>query len=476
MHTLAELIYSFDMQKSKLLNSATKKSCGIALALLVSTATLKAQSDTSFVPRTLHGVKDYRTWSIGVHGGILAPSVLIGGHNDFSKSEATFGYGLYVKKQITHALGIQADFLRGSLKGNNDRNLGNGENAQQDNPYSSFKTDLNWAASLSGVLTLGNISWLHNKSVLQPYVTAGVGYMSYTPTMVPVGTTTSVRYDASGESHELFIPVGMGVKTTLSRGINLDLGYNMYFVDQGNVDGYRTGRNDKFSYGHLGLEFALGKKSKPQLSVSNPVSLMYQDLYSQNEALKAQMAAIKVPEPKPDPRVAALQDELAKMKADSDGDGVSDYFDKCPGTPAGTKVDGSGCPLPKVEPAKEPTKRVVTEEDNKVVKNVVQSLEFETGKSAIKKSSLSSLNTLAKVMNDKGYNLKLAGHTDNVGNANKNLALSKERAEAVKKYLVSRGVEPTKIETIGFGDTQPIASNSTAAGRQENRRVEFNLY
>ncbi|NGM89203.1 OmpA family protein, partial [Parapusillimonas sp. SGNA-6] len=72
--------------------------------------------------------------------------------------------------------------------------------------------------------------------------------------------------------------------------------------------------------------------------------------------------------------------------------------------------------------------------------------------------------------------LKLAGHTDNTGSRELNLRLSKERAEAVKNYLVSKGANPSRIEATGYGPDQPIASNATAAGRQQNRRVEFTLY
>jgi OOP family OmpA-OmpF porin len=69
-----------------------------------------------------------------------------------------------------------------------------------------------------------------------------------------------------------------------------------------------------------------------------------------------------------------------------------------------------------------------------------------------------------------------AGHTDNTGSMELNLRLSKERAEAVKAYLVSQGVNASRIEATGYGPNQPIASNATAAGRQENRRVEFTLF
>ncbi|MNI98745.1 putative lipoprotein YiaD precursor [compost metagenome] len=77
---------------------------------------------------------------------------------------------------------------------------------------------------------------------------------------------------------------------------------------------------------------------------------------------------------------------------------------------------------------------------------------------------------------DKNFSLKLAGHTDNTGSMQLNLRLSKQRAEAVKAYLVAQGANASRIEATGYGPNQPIASNKTKEGRQKNRRVEFSLF
>ena len=69
----------------------------------------------------------------------------------------------------------------------------------------------------------------------------------------------------------------------------------------------------------------------------------------------------------------------------------------------------------------------------------------------------------------------ITGHTDNTGTREKNVQLSKGRAEAVKTYLVGKGIEPSRIETKGAGPDEPIDSNVTAAGQQRNRRIEFKL-
>jgi OOP family OmpA-OmpF porin len=158
---------------------------------------------------------------------------------------------------------------------------------------------------------------------------------------------------------------------------------------------------------------------------------------------------------------------------DTDGDGVADKLDKCPGTPSATVVDGSGCPL-KVPAQIE--KVIITEEDRRVVADAIRNLEFDLGKATIRSKSFPTLNRVANVLVTKNFSLKLAGHTDNTGSKELNMRLSKDRAESVKAYLVSQGVNASRVEATGYGLTQPIATNKTAAGRQKNRRVEFTLY
>lgn len=111
--------------------------------------------------------------------------------------------------------------------------------------------------------------------------------------------------------------------------------------------------------------------------------------------------------------------------------------------------------------------------DKIVVENAFNDLQFETGKAIIKDESKPSLDILAELLKSKNLILTLIGHTDNVGTESDNLILSKKRAEAVKNYLVSKGVDSSNITTIGKGETEPLVSNETEQGRKKNRRVEF---
>jgi OmpA-OmpF porin, OOP family len=452
------------------------------LALATLSTPVLAQDTTKTQITTvkpLSGAAGFRTWSIGINGGVLAPVAGVGGSNDFTKWMPTLGYGAYIKYQATHVLGFQIDYVGGTLQGNNDKVLGDG--TLRTGPYTAYKTDLHYAASFSAVYSFTNINWLSRRNIIVPYVSLGAGLAGYDPVLTLAGGGTMNYKAGGGDIHEFFVPVGAGVKFNVASGINIDLGYRMNFLDADNLDGYERlpGHKDRFSYGFAGLEFALGGRSKPQLIIDNPVYDLHHEMRQENEELRdrllAENQAAQAAMNAKLAQVAALQEQIDKMKADADGDGVSDYFDKCPNTPAGTKVDGSGCPLP--EPPKVVEQKFqITEEDRRVVREAIQNLEFEFAKSSIRPSSFPSLDKVADLLVKKNFSLKLAGHTDNVGSPERNMHLSKDRAESVKAYLVSRGANASRIEATGYGMDQPIASNKTAAGRQKNRRVEFTLY
>lgn len=116
--------------------------------------------------------------------------------------------------------------------------------------------------------------------------------------------------------------------------------------------------------------------------------------------------------------------------------------------------------------------------EQQALKDAYDNLVFETGKAIIKPESFPFLDEVAQVMNDvraKDWTLKIAGHTDNVGSDEFNKKLSLNRANAVKTYLGTKGVDATRITAEGFGESKPIASNDTVDGRAKNRRVEFTI-
>ncbi|RRQ50161.1 OmpA family protein [Maribacter algicola] len=146
---------------------------------------------------------------------------------------------------------------------------------------------------------------------------------------------------------------------------------------------------------------------------------------------------------------------------DSDGDSVLDKDDQCPEV-AGT-VANAGCPE-------------VTEEVQKQLNDYARTILFDTGKSSIKAESTSVMVDIIQILNEyPNAKFTVEGHTDSVGSAKLNQSLSESRALSVKEFLVDKGIEEFRLSAVGYGEDKPIATNNTAAGRAQNRRVEINL-
>jgi outer membrane protein OmpA-like peptidoglycan-associated protein len=111
-----------------------------------------------------------------------------------------------------------------------------------------------------------------------------------------------------------------------------------------------------------------------------------------------------------------------------------------------------------------------------ILQDAFDNLNFDFGKATIRESSFSSLDKLAQTLIDaKNWKLDIAGHTDDKGSDEYNLKLSQNRANAVKDYLVKKGVNAETITAQGFGESKPIVPNDNDANRERNRRVEFKI-
>ena len=145
---------------------------------------------------------------------------------------------------------------------------------------------------------------------------------------------------------------------------------------------------------------------------------------------------------------------------DRDNDTVVDRLDKCPDQ-AGPP-DNDGCPKPKYI--------VVTKEKIELK----QKVHFRTNRSTIYADSFPMLEEVAAVLKSRPeIKIRIEGHTDSRGSLRHNMKLSQQRAESVKRFLVAQGVDPERMQAVGFGPTQPIDDNRTAKGRENNRRTEF---
>lgn len=157
--------------------------------------------------------------------------------------------------------------------------------------------------------------------------------------------------------------------------------------------------------------------------------------------------AVEPPAPMPTPVAVA---DCSTM--DSDGDGVNDCLDKCPGTIAGSKVDANGCPI-SLE---------------------LKGVNFEYDSAKLTQNAMFVLDGVAQSLINYPLkdDLEVHGHTSSEGSDAYNMKLSQKRSQSVANYLASRGVT-NRLIARGYGESQPVADNSTEAGREQNRRVEL---
>ena len=154
---------------------------------------------------------------------------------------------------------------------------------------------------------------------------------------------------------------------------------------------------------------------------------------------------------------------------DSDADGVPDGLDKCPNTPAGARVDVNGCPIEITAQAQE-----MLDKGEFTSRDIL----FDTGKATIKPESEPKLQAICQILQQwPSLQIEVQGHTDSQGSNAFNQKLSEQRAQSVRDWFVANcnGLTPGNYTFVGYGETKPVASNATAKGRAQNRRVAFKV-
>jgi OmpA-OmpF porin, OOP family len=333
---------------------------------------------------------------------------------------------------------------------------------------------------LEGVAT-ANLKLLTDKYWLSPFITAGIGgskYKGYFAAIAPVGLGLQVNiYD------EAFILINSQYRIPITE----NAAYHLYHS--------------------VGIAGNIGKKKEP---IAPPVVLP---------------PVVEAPKDRDGDGVVDGDDKcpdvagVASLEGcpDKDGDGITDADDKCPDVAGLAKYNG--CPIPDTDgdgindeqdkcitekgvaryqgcPIPDADKDGVNDEDDKCpneagpatnfgcpviaqavidkINYAAKNIFFATGSSKLLPKSFKSLNEVAKIMAaDQSLKLDIDGHTDNQGKPEKNQALSETRAAAVKAYLVTKGVEESKMTSVGHGQDMPAVDNKTAAGRAQNRRVEL---
>ena len=297
----------------------------------------------------------------------------------------------------------------------------------QDNKYVvSPRVDLEYVNikdDYASSLIKGSINGVYeyeNSTTVTPYALVGIGY-EYVE-----GETKEVF-----ESHP-FVQAGAGLYLGLDKGYKARI-EGRFLKVIGGID------EENEAIITVGLSIPLNlhevKKSQPVKKIVTPII---------RPIFKTQTKIVYVDKNECSIKIKAI---------DLDRDGITDSIDQCPATPCNFTVDSYGCPI-----------------------RTTLKINFETNSATIRSSSIDKVNRFANfLMNNKGSQVNIVGHTDSVGTESNNMSLSYRRATSVVNALVQRGVSPSRLRAEGKGEGMPIASNETVSGKAMNRRIEAEL-
>ncbi len=261
----------------------------------------------------------------------------------------------------------------------------------------------------------------------------------------------NVNNEITGNQDGFFLDAGAGLKYFFNENIALKA-EALYLAK---VSGIQNRRFDNNLIAMVGLTFAFGETSVDEEPKQEPVK----------EEPKEEVVA------------------AAPVDGDDDNDGVLNSKDQCPTTPTGIAVDDAGCDLDTDKDGIINTNDICPNtplgaavNDDGCPKEVTLNINFATNSANIEESSSTLLDEYAKFLTTyTNYSARIVGHTDDRGSAAYNKKLSQKRADAVVQALVARGVDSKQLSSEGMGEEQPIADNTTAEGRSQNRRIEAQM-
>lgn len=462
-----------------------------------------------FVNVNAQNYDSFSHWSVAIHGGlsqfdgdVSQTSPLIPG------ADILPTFGISVENTITSVHGFGFELLYSQYGGtdsspNDYHFLGN-----------AYQGSFYWA------INVANWIFKNRKSNWNIYAHLGAGLASYdtkverigfpSNSVWPYGKTPEQESINPGDGWALFFPMGASVEYNLSKALALGIRIDYRSFNKDNLDGkYRQNgawggadfnyggvTNDYLAVATLNLRYKFGAYQKCHTKnncleefESTTGKDLQKKLAAADSALAKNQKDLADAKGKLNDLEPRLKDLEGLLLKDTDGDGVPDYLDICPNTPKSEKVNENGCPkdtdmdgigdfedkCPDVYGKKEnkgcPD---VAESTKKVFERALKGIFFETDKDIIKPVSFPILDNVVSIMKDNpAYKLLINGHTDSDNTDEYNQNLSERRAEAVKQYLISHGVEANRLTPQGFGESRPIATNNTVTGKALNRRVEF---
>jgi OOP family OmpA-OmpF porin len=257
---------------------------------------------------------------------------------------------------------------------------------------------------------------LKSPALFNPYALTGAGWSQY------------------DNQYGIYIPVGLGVQVNVTQDLFL-LVNSQYRIAV-------TAEQPRHFFHSIGIAGAINRK----------------------KIAKTTKVALPAPVVRPN------------NPADSDGDGITDDLDSCAQVAGVARYHG--CPAPDENKVhNNNTGNRSFEALKTIVDRAARQIFFETGSYRLLSRSFSSLDTVAHILKeDQALQLSIEGHTDNVGKSQDNKTLSENRAKTVMEYLVSAGVEASRLQSAGYGQEQPIATNATREGRAINRRVVLQIH
>jgi OOP family OmpA-OmpF porin len=434
----------------------------------VAPATARAVEENDPALRTDVGVKDYR-FELG----------LVGGWNYFS-DEHGIGRADIDDKQLSpqHApvWGLQFTFNLNKYIALEAEGLA-ARTHTRDN-----QTDM-WLFQLGGQMLIHPAS-----GAVRPYLMLGFGGMA----------SLVEDKEILPDDQDAMVRAGIGLKIPLGSRVNLRLEGRVLSSLAFVPDSWKIG--DETSYGGpdfqglLGLSFNLGEQ-RAKLFVADKV--VYTPPPTEDPDKDGiPTRADRCPDVAEDPD--GFQDEDGCPEVDNDNDGIPDIDDKCPLKPEDKNGidDEDGCPDKDDDedgifgskdkcPDQPETKNGYKDDDGcpdelppevKRFTGVIEGINFKLKSAALLKNSLPILDRASEVLkNYPELKLEISGHTDNRGKADFNRDLSQKRAEAVRDYLVMKGIAADRLVAIGYGLDRPIADNKSESGRSKNRRTEFRI-